>query len=175
MTDSQLQQLLEERQQQDQDIVDVDEPVIKLVIFDLGQRHFAFAGHSVQEVLPGSEPVHLVPGMPASVEGVMNVRGDIVSVIRLHDLLQLSTAAGMPDKKATASILLGQGAGMHSGLRVDQLLDVVDVPESQIQPAPESLPDHLRPYVTGLLDFDGLAVTLLDLDAIFAAWLRGKG
>jgi purine-binding chemotaxis protein CheW len=172
MSDSPLQQLLDQRQQQEQEIVDVDEPLVKLVIFSLGKRHFAFPGSAVREVLPGNESVYWVPGMPASVEGVMNVRGDIVSVIRLHDLLQLSSGS---DKPAMASILLGQGGGMHSGLRVDQLVDVVDVPESQIQLAPENLPEHMQPYITGLLDFQGLAVALLDLDALFAAWQRGAG
>ena len=75
----------------------------------------------------------------------------------------------------SASILLGQGSGVHSGLRVDQLLDVVDIPISQIQATPETLPETLQPFVTGLLEFRGLAVAVLDLDKLFAAWQRGQG
>ncbi len=97
MSDSQLEQVLRQRQNSHQDIVDVDEPVIKLVIFSLGEQHFALAGESVKEVLPGTETVFFVPGMPASVEGVINVRGNIESVIQLHALMQLPNTV---EKKA---------------------------------------------------------------------------
>lgn len=174
MSDSQLNALLEQRQYAEDDIVDVEEPTIKLVIFHLGERTFAFTGAAIREVLPGNEPVFFVPGMPASVEGVMNVRGDIESVIRLHHLLSLS-GSNEVNTSPSASILLGQGSGVHSGLRVDQLLDVVDIPLSQIQATPETLPETLQPFVTGLLEFRGLAVAVLDLDKLFAAWQRGQG
>lgn len=174
MTTSQLDQLLNEQTTNRQEIVDVDEPLIKLVIFKLAEQYFAFAGRSIVEVLPGDEAVYFLPGMPASVEGVMNVRGDIESVIHLHELLQLS----QPTNKAASpgsSLLLGKGKTMRSGLRVDQLLDVIDIPESQLQTPPDALPEHLQPFVSSLLSFNGLIVTVLDLDAVFAAWLAGQG
>lgn len=174
MSESQLDAILAQRQLKVDDIIDVEEPSVKLVIFKLGERAFAFVGAAIREVLPGNEPVFFVPGMPASVEGVMNVRGDIESVIRLHNLLNLSGDHEVK-KTPSASILLGQGAGMHSGLRVDQLLDVVDIPQSQIQATPETLPEGLRPFVTGLLEFRGLAVAVLDLDKLFLAWQKGQG
>ena len=167
-----LETILAARQAPKEEIVDVDEPVVKLVMFSLGSRDFAFLGELVREVLPGTEPVYFVPGMPSAVEGVMNVRGDIESVIRLHSLLQLKD---QDDKTRHSAILLAKGKKMHSGLRVDCLLDVVDIPESQIQPPPESLPEHLSPYVTGLLQFKQRAVAVLDLDKVFAAWQGGQG
>lgn len=174
MTESQLDQLLAQQQNKQQTIVDVDELTIKLVIFSLGEYHFAFPGTAVKEVLPGDEQVFFVPGLPDSVEGVINLRGDIESVIGLHALLQVAN----PDYKNTlhtTAILLAHNIQMRSGLRVDRLLDVVDIAESQIQPAPQSLPEHLQPYVTGLLQFTGLAVSVLDIDAVFAAWQKGQG
>jgi purine-binding chemotaxis protein CheW len=174
MSNSQLEQILSQRQMYQQAIIDVDEPVIKLVIFSLDEQHFAFAGDAVKEVLPGTEAVFFVPGMPDSVEGVMNVRGDIESLIQLHTLLQLPN---IREKSALhlTSILLARGKQMRSGLRVDRLLDVVDIPQSQVQPAPDALPEYLQTYVTGLLQFSGLAVAVLDIDALFSAWQKGQG
>ena len=173
MSDSQLEQVLRQRQNSNQDIFDVDEPVIKLVIFSLGEQHFALAGESVKEVLPGTETVFFVPGMPASVEGVINVRGDIESVVQLHALLQLPSTVEKSSLHLT-SILLARSKHMHSGLRVDRLLDVLDVAQNQVQPPPEALPDYLKPYVSGLLQFNGLAVAVLDVDALFNAWQTGQ-
>ena len=171
MIESQLDQLLAQQHQTQQDIVDVDEPVIKLVIFSLAGHYFAFPGTAIKEVLQGAETVFFVPGMPASVEGVINVRGDIESVISLHELLHLNAAANKINCIAS-SILLGKSSSMHSGLRVDQLLDVVDFPESQLQTPPSSLPEYLQPFVTNLLVFNGLPVTLLDINAVFTSWLN---
>ena len=174
MIESQLDQLLAQQHQTQQDIVDVDEPVIKLVIFSLAGHYFAFPGTAIKEVLQGAETVFFVPGMPASVEGVINVRGDIESVIGLHGLLQLTCSL---DAKALLScpILLARGKDMHSGLRVDHLLDVIDIPQSQIKPAPDAWPEDLQPYVTGLLEFKSFAVAVLDIDMLFSAWQKGQG
>lgn len=176
-TASQVEQLLTERKNNlknnPQEIVDVDEPMVKLVIFKLGEQYFAFLGASIAEVIPGDIQVYFLPGMPASVEGVMNVRGDIESVISLHDLLYLNGTANKVDRVAS-SVLLGKGSKMHSGLRVDKLLDVVDFPESQLQIPPSSLPEHLQPFVNSLLVFNGLPVTLLDIEAVFASWLKAS-
>lgn len=174
MSESQLEKLLAQQHTREQDIVDVDEPVIKLVIFSLAEYYFALPGATIKEVLQGDEAVFFVPGMPSSVEGVINVRGDIESVIKLNGLL------GLPDSAEkfphhSSSILLAHGNAMHSGLRVERLLDVVDIALNQIQPAPDALPEYLQPYVTGLLEFNDLAVAVLDIDALFAAWQQGQG
>ncbi len=127
MRESQLEQLLAQHHTCKQDIVDVDEPVLKLVIFSLADYYFALPGTAIKEVLQRS------------------------------------------------SILLARGTDMHSGLRVDSLLDVVDIAVSQIQPAPDALPEYLQPYVSGLLEFNALAVAVLDIDTLFAAWQKGQG
>ena len=172
MNHSQLEQLLAQQKNQQHDIVDVDEPVIKLVVFSLGEHYFAFPGPAIKEVLQGDEAVFFIPGMPAFVEGVMNVRGDIESVIELQGLLRLPSENNLKSLHLTA-ILLARGKNMHSGLRVDRLLDVVDIAQSQIHLPPDALPDDLKPYVTGLLQFNGHAVAVLDIDALFSAWQQG--
>jgi len=171
MTDTSVDELLALKREAANEVVDVDEPSVKLVVFALDERYFAFRGQHIKEVLPGSERLFLVPGMPASVQGVINVRGDIVSVILLHELLQLRASR---DSQA-GSILLGEASGMHTGLRVDSLLDVVDLPLSQLKNPPESLPEALRPYVEALVDFAGKAVALLDIEKVFADYQEGLG
>jgi purine-binding chemotaxis protein CheW len=170
MSETTLNQVLTERRAASQEIVNVDEATIKLVIFALGDECFAFHGARIREILAQAD-VFFVPGCPPSLEGVINVRGDIESVIRLHDMLHL------PDSQLGrgSSILLGRGGGMSSGVRVDRVLDVVDVPQSSIQAPPATLPEHLRPLVLGVLRFAEQAVTVLDLEQIFADYARGLG
>jgi len=152
------------------EIVNVDEPSIKLVVFELGSEWFAFPGESISEILPPAD-VYFVPGCPSSLEGVINVRGDIESVIRLAELL------GKPstDPASTSSILRGHGGGMRSGIRVDRVVDVLDVVQSLIQAAPDSLPEHIRHNVTGLMKLQDKPVTILDLNRIFEDYHSGLG
>lgn len=170
MSETTLDQVLTQRRETNKDIVNVDEPVVKLVIFALGQQYFAFHGERIREILAQAD-VFFVPGCPPSLEGVINVRGDIESVIRPHDMLHL------PDSNVgqSSSILLGKGGGMSSGIRVDRVLDVIDIPQSSIQPPPATLPEHMRTLVLGMLHFEAQPVALLDLDQMFADYARGLG
>ncbi len=152
------------------EIVNVDETMLKLVIFALGNDWFAFSGKQVREILACAD-IFFVPGCPPSLEGVINVRGDIESVIRLNELLQLP----LPEPGKPAEILLSRSSAMNSGIRVDQVIDVIDLPESLIQAPPANLPETLRPFVSGIFSFNQKIVTVLDLEQIFLEYARGLG
>lgn len=170
MNDTNLDQVLSQRLDASRDIVNVDIPTVKLVIFELGEQRFAFHGSHIREILAQAE-VFFLPGCPSSLEGVINVRGDIESVMRPHAMLQVAdNAVGR-----SSSILLGEGSGMRSGIRVDRVVDVTDVPQSSIQPPGAMLPEHLRALVLGVLHFQAQAVTVLDLDQLFVSYARGLG
>jgi purine-binding chemotaxis protein CheW len=165
-----LDQVLSQRREVNKEIVNVDEPAVKLVIFALGDDWFAFHGERIREILAQAD-IFFVPGCPPSLEGVINVRGDIESVIRPHELLHL------PDSGLGrgSSILLGRGGGMSSGIRVDRVVDVVDVPQSSIRQPPATLPEHMRVLVLGVLRFQEQPVAVLDLDKMFTDYAHGLG
>ena len=96
-------------------MVNVDEEVTKLVVFTLGGDWFAFHGDKVREILTDNT-VFFLPGCPASLEGVINVRGDIESVVLLRTVFGYSAAVD-----ASSRILLGHGKSMRSGIRVDSV------------------------------------------------------
>ena len=170
MTDTNLDQILAKRQTARKEIVNVDEPLIKLVIFALGEDWFAFHGERIREILTKAS-IFFVPGCPASLEGVINVRGDIESVIRLNELLQVP----LPEPGTPSAILLGSGTAMNSGIRIDRVVDLIDIPQSFIQPPPANLPDQMRPFVSGLLRFKERPVSVLDLEQLFSQYVKGLG
>ena len=169
MSEITLDQLLEQRRQAAADIDEAELKTEKLVIFDLAGQRFAFSGDSIREILADSE-VYFVAGCPPTLEGVINVRGDIESVLRLGELLRLP-----PGDAAGRTILIGEAGGMRSGIRVDRVVDVSDVAQTSIQPPPAALPDALRPYVRGVLNFLGQPVAVLDLETLFGDYARGLG
>jgi purine-binding chemotaxis protein CheW len=64
---------------------------------------------------------------------------------------------------------------MHSGIRVDRVVDVLDVVQSAIQPPPTTLPEHMRRIVSGLMRHQDTPVVILDLHRIFEDYQRGLG
>lgn len=173
MSETTIEQVLTKRSSATREIICVDEQMAKLVIFELSGQHFAFKGDYIREILSGIN-VFFVPGCPPSLEGVMNVRGDIESVIRLNEMLNLPVSSAIQTERLSF-ILLGRGAGISSGIRVDRVIDVIDVAQSSIQPPPATVSDHIRAISLGVLMFKGLPVTILDLDRIFADYAKGLG
>lgn len=139
-----------------------DEPVRKLVIFRLDEELFAFLGENVREILPMGR-LFFVPGCPTSLDGVINVRGDIESVISLFTLL----GKPVPESHAEEAILLGKAANMQSGIRVGRVVDVLDVLEKDIQPPSDHLPEQIFRLVRGLTMHAGMAVLILDMESLF--------
>jgi purine-binding chemotaxis protein CheW len=165
-----LAEILERRRREDYEIIEVEAPTVKLVVFAVGDGLFAFLGANVAEILPLTT-LYFVPGCPPSLEGVINVRGDITSVIRLGDLLGMDHAA---TSRRTA-ILLGRAKAMCSGLRVDEVLDVLDVLEEIMQAPPSTLPEKLRSWATGVFAYRGRSVLVLDLERLFQDYRAGLG
>jgi purine-binding chemotaxis protein CheW len=64
---------------------------------------------------------------------------------------------------------------MRSGLRVDRVVDVLDVVEDSLQPVPDTLPESLRRAARGVFQLHERSVLLLDLDALFQDYLSGAG
>jgi purine-binding chemotaxis protein CheW len=143
-------------------IKDVDEPVEKVVIFSLSGDFYGLPGREVLEILPVEE-IHPVPGTPACIPGLITVRGDVESVLDLRAVL------GLPAGEERGwLILLACSGSIRSGVLIDTVEDVADVPRSAILPAPSTLGGDVREYVTGRLDRGDRNVVLLDLGKIFA-------
>lgn len=139
----------------------LEEEKSKFVIFTLGEALYAFPGVEVKEILPALE-IFPVPGAPKTVPGVINNRGDIEAVIDLQAFL------GLPRSKTSVGsrILMTEKGGVRSGMLVDTLVDVVDLPQSSIKPPLATLDDATRELVAGETVCQGRSVVVLDLSRI---------
>ncbi len=145
-----------------ENIVDVEEAQRKFVIFSLLADAYAFNGSEVKEILP-LLPVYYVPGCPPFMPGVINVRGTIESVINMNSFL------GMPDSTPSphSRIAIVEAGGVRSGIIVDSVADVVDIPESSVRPTLATLSASISEYVAGEFMNGERNVTILDAGKIF--------
>lgn len=144
--------------------MNVDQPSVTLVVFTLAEQAFALPGKQIREILAAPR-IYRVPGAPAALEGVISVRGEIESVVCLRRLLGLPVVS-----RQKSAVLLARGEQLQTGLRVDEVIDLCDQPESALQPAPDTLPADLQPHVRHLIRLGQRGVSLLDLDTLLAAY-----
>ncbi len=159
---SDLEKILSSRRGNASDQPASDEEMLDFLIFEIADEWYAFRGASIREILP-LMPVFFVPACPPWLEGVINVRGDIESVVNLSALLGTSRSG----TARSGSILIGNGAGIQSGIRIDRVLDVVAQPKSAVREAPAALSPALTRITVGLLVYRDVPVMILDLDRIF--------
>lgn len=143
-------------------IVDVEEERIQVVVFRLNDTLFAIYGSDAKEVLE-VEKITAVPGSPDFILGIVNVRGDVESVIDLSRFLHLP-----PERESEKlRIIIAQNGEVRSGIRVTAIEDVVDIPKSAVGPAISTLSESIREHVVGETMYRGRSVTVLDVGRIF--------
>ena len=159
-TDNLLEAIKEKRKSNS--IIDVDEKKIKVVIFSLSNGFYSFYGEEVREILPLGN-IFYVPGAPENILGVINVRGDIESVINIHRVL------GLPDSKKSQKgrIVIAEADGIRSGILVDSIEDVLDIPADSIRPPLSTLDSSLKDFISGETFCRNCNISILQAGAIF--------
>lgn len=139
------------------------ESLMQLVGFKIADELFGVDILMVQEIIR-SAPITPVPNSPEFVEGVINLRGDIIPVIDLRKRLNLFDEHS--ETKKTWILILDIG-GRVSGFIVDLVTEVLKIDQGDIEQAPEIIVAGLESqYIRGVLDISGDLLILLDFSRI---------
>jgi purine-binding chemotaxis protein CheW len=143
-------------------IINIEEERVKVVIFTLSGGDYAFYGDEVKEILSHAN-IFYVPGTPGFIHGVINVRGEIESVINLAAFL------GLPDsvKAVNSRILIAAGDEIRSGVLVESVEDVLDIPVNSVKPPLPTLGQSIKVFIAGEFIHSNKTVTLLSVRRIF--------
>jgi purine-binding chemotaxis protein CheW len=131
---------------------------LHIVGFKVGRETYGVPITSLHEIVRVPE-ITAVPDAPDYVEGVINLRGKIVSVIDLRK--RLGEAVIAPSKRNR--ILVVEHRGRLCGLIVDSASDVLKIPAEDIDPSPTEFVDGGLNCVTGLGKYQGRLIVLLDI------------
>jgi purine-binding chemotaxis protein CheW len=143
-------------------------PTLHAVIFRIGALNCAVSAGIVREILPPL-PATRVPGVAAAVDGLVNVRGSLLTVIDGHRLLRQERR---PEDEG--AIVVVELAGRRYGLGVGQVVDFLEVPEQAIAERTE-LPGIDRRLVRAVGLLDDQPFLMLDLDALFGPLIGSDG
>ncbi len=115
------------------------------VLFRLADETYAVAVEFLQDVL-SRHNVTPVPCTPPFVAGIINVRGQIVSVLNLKALFNLPDTAGVE----IHNVLLLANDEMRFGIAADEVFGVRQLLKSDLQPPPTTLDGFKGEYVAGI-------------------------
>ncbi|HEY3497447.1 MAG TPA: chemotaxis protein CheW [Polyangiaceae bacterium] len=133
----------------------------KLCIFQLGELAFGVEVKHVQEVIR-FQPMTRVPLASGLVRGLLNLRGQIVTVLDVRARLGLRA---LPDAAEPMNVVLRTPDGVV-GLLVDQIGDVLELERAAFERTPETLPAFLRDIVQGVYKLDAMLLLLLDVERV---------
>lgn len=133
--------------------------------FVLGRETFALGILSIKEILEYSEPTE-IPMMPAFIRGVVNLRGAAVPVV---DLSARFGRPSIPVTKKTCVVIIETRVGEEShviGVVVDAVNEVLEIPDSEIEPAPSFGASIRADFIQGMGKVRGKFVMILDVDRV---------
>jgi len=132
-----------------------------IVGFQVGRETYGVPITSLHEIVRVPE-ITAVPDAPIYVEGVINLRGKIVSVVDLRKRF----GRPAPEFNRRNRILVVEHRGRLSGMIVDSASEVLKIPESEIEPAPTVMQEGGLDCITGLGKYQGRLIILLDINRL---------
>lgn len=128
------------------------------VSFYLGDEIYACPIQLIQEIIPYQEPIP-VPGSSQAVEGVLNVRGEIIPVVCGAELTGIphNKLHNKPNEDAGNIIIMESTLGLL-GMTIDSVSEII-----QIQPQDIDYEEHANSSINGSALHDGQLIILLDI------------
>ena len=134
---------------------------LHIVGFRIGRETFGVPIGLVHEIVRVPE-ITSVPDSPGYVEGVINLRGKIVSVVDLRK--RFGEKQILAHKKNR--ILVAEVENKMVGLIVDAASEVIKIPENEVDLPPSVFDEGELNYVTGVGKVQGRLIILIDLNKI---------
>jgi len=130
---------------------------VQVLIFKLGEELFALRTEKVQSINEAMN-VTSVPLAPEHIKGLINLRGNVLSLLDINLLLDVPHIL-----EEQENVIILDLENETIGISVDQVVEVIDMAEHLLAESPDV--KH-REYIEGILKFEGSIITLLDMDVL---------
>ena len=134
---------------------------IQVVSFKLGSEEYGVDIGQVQEINRMVAVTH-VPRAPEFMEGVINLRGQLIPIIDLRARFGMERA----EHSKSTRIVVTEIGTKRIGMVVDSVSEVLRLPLEQIEEAPDMISGVDTEYIRGVGKLDERLIILLDLGKI---------
>ena len=139
---------------------------LQLVTFLLGNERYGIDIMEVKEIF-GYQEVRAIPNAPDYVEGIFNLRGDIIPIINLHRRFQIRRAELSEEDALMSGFIIIRLQGMLLGVIIDKVLRVTSVESDQVQPPPQVFSGIGTEYIRGVVQQEEGYLIILDIERLF--------
>lgn len=136
---------------------------LQLVVFSLGREEFAVEVTQVREIMR-MEEITRMPKSPHFVEGIINLRGQIIAVIDLAKRLNIEAR----ERGGDTRIIVVEAGDVKVGMIVDSVSEVLRVDADALEPSPTLATDVSAAFLTGVIKHDNRLIILLDLTKVLS-------
>jgi len=143
-----------------------DDKQLQLVTFQLGDEVYGIDIMQVNEIQKVQE-VRSIPNAPNYVEGIFNLRGQIIPIINLHKRFHLRRAVLSEEDKLLSGFLILNLDGMQLGVLIDKVSRVISIDSSKVQPPPQMISGIGAEYIQGVSSEETGYLIILDIRRIF--------
>ncbi len=145
------------------DIQQLSGEKIQVVSFHLGNEEYGVDISQVQEIIRMVDITH-VPRAPHFMEGVINLRGQLIPIIDLRTRFGMSRA----EHTKNTRIVVTEIAGKRVGIIVDSVSEVLNLPVENVEEAPEMIAGVGTEYISGVGKMGDRLIILLELQKVIS-------
>ena len=139
----------------------------QLVVFGLGKEEFGIDISRVREIVK-LQNITTIPQSMDFVEGIVNLRGQIVPIVDLCKRFLVADRSESVD--AERRIIVVNMSGQNIGILVDGVSEILRIPDESIEPTPPIVASGISSdFIRGVAKVEGRLIIFLDLDRIFSA------
>ena len=138
----------------------------QLVTFQLGEEQYGIDIMDVKEIVRVQD-IRPIPNAPTYVEGIFNLRSEIIPIINLHKRFHLKKPLMSEDDELLSGFIIIDLDGMKLGVIIDKVARVVTVETDKIQPPPQMLSGIGAEYIQGVVHQEQGYLIILDIRRLF--------
>jgi purine-binding chemotaxis protein CheW len=135
----------------------------QLVIFTIGNENYGVDIASVEGIVK-MQTITNLPHKLGFVEGITNLRGEIIPVINLRK--RFGMPSSIEDKNTR--IVIAKNNSKKIGMIVDSVSEVLRIQDNCIEPPPVMVSTADAAYITGIAKVEGRLIILLNLSKILS-------
>ncbi|MDR1420063.1 MAG: chemotaxis protein CheW [Treponema sp.] len=138
----------------------------QLVTFQLGEELYGVNIMDVKEIVRVQE-IRSIPNAPVYVEGIFNLRSEIIPIINLHKRFHLKKVINSEEDELLSGFIIIDIDGMKLGVIIDRVSRVVTIEKEDIQPPPQMLSGIGAEYIQGVVRQEQGYLIILDIRDLF--------
>lgn len=138
----------------------------QLVTFHLGEELYGVNIMDVKEIVR-LQSVRIIPNAPYYVEGIINLRGEIIPIIDLHKRFKIQAVLQQDEIEMEGGFIILDIDGIKMGIMIDKVERVVSVMAKDVKDPPQMLSGIGSEYIEGVIKEDSGYLIMLNIRKLF--------